>query len=91
MDRCKRPSRSKATNSRSPRQARRHYGITAQVKQTIVHEHTSHIDYEEIESLLKGIEHIAKIDATVTKLASFRADYKTTSDLFHFQDQLGRP
>jgi len=57
------------------------YGITVQVKQTIVHEHTSHIDYEEIESLLKGIENIAKIDATVTKLASFRADYKTASDL----------
>ena len=62
---------------------KKEYGITIQVKQAarIEREHTSHVDYEEIESLLKGIDYIAKIDATVTKFAGFQADYKTKDDL----------
>ena len=44
-------------------------------------EHTSFIDYDEIESLLKGIQYISKIDGSTTKLDSFQADYTTKGDL----------
>ncbi len=44
-------------------------------------DHTSFIDYDEIDSLIKGIEYIAKINGSVTKLESFQADYKTKGDL----------
>ena len=43
--------------------------------------HTSYIDYDEIESLLKGIEYISKIDSKITKLTQFQADYKTKGEL----------
>jgi hypothetical protein len=59
------------------------YGITVTVKSNsrFEKESTSFIDYDEIDSLLKGIEYIAKIDKTTTKLAAFQADYKTKGDL----------
>jgi len=41
----------------------------------------SYIDYDEIDSLLKGIEYIAKIDKTTTRLIDFQADYRTKADL----------
>ncbi len=42
---------------------------------------TSYIDYDEIDALIKGIESLAKIDKTTSKLATFQADYKTKGDL----------
>jgi len=44
-------------------------------------EHTSFIDYDEIDSLVKGINYITKIKPDVTKLEDFQADYKTKGDL----------
>lgn len=41
---------------------------------------TSYIDYDEIESLLKGIDYIAKIDKGATRLDDFQADYRTRGD-----------
>jgi len=43
--------------------------------------HTSFIDYDEIDSLVKGIEYISKVKPDVTKLEDFQADYKTKGDL----------
>lgn len=43
--------------------------------------HTSFIDYDEIDSLIKGIEYISKVKASVTKLENFQADYSTRGDL----------
>ena len=62
---------------------KKEYGITIEVKEnrTIANENTSYIDYDEIESLLKGLDYISKIDKTVTKLADFQADYRTKDDL----------
>ena len=62
---------------------KKEYGITVTVKSSsrFEKESTSFIDYDEIDSLLKGIEYIAKIDKTTTKLAAFQADYKTKGDL----------
>lgn len=41
----------------------------------------SFIDYDEIASLLKGIDYIAKADKSVTKLENFQADYRTKGDV----------
>ena len=43
--------------------------------------HTSFIDYDEIDSLIKGIEYISKVKSSVTKLEYFQADYSTRGDL----------
>lgn len=59
------------------------YGITVTVKNNgrFEKESTSYVDYDEIDSLLKGIAYIGKIDKTATALAQFQADYKTKGDL----------
>lgn len=44
-------------------------------------EHTSFIDYDEIDSLVEGINYITKVKPDVTKLEDFQADYKTKGDL----------
>jgi len=43
--------------------------------------HTSFIDYDEIDSLVKGIDYISNVKPDVTKLEDFQADYKTKGDL----------
>jgi hypothetical protein len=60
---------------------KKEYGITVEVKGSKDREHTSYIDYDEIESLLRGIDYIAKIDKNVTKLSNFQADYRTKGEL----------
>lgn len=58
------------------------FGITVEVKKEGRYdkEHTSYIDYDELESLITGIEYIGKIDNSVTKFSSFQADYNTRGD-----------
>jgi hypothetical protein len=41
----------------------------------------SFIDYDEIDSLLKGIDYISRVKQDVTSLGSFKATYKTRGDL----------
>ncbi len=66
---------------------KKEYGITVTVESRsptssrLGKESTSYIDYDEIDSLVKGIDYIAKIDETTTKLAAFQADYHTKGDL----------
>lgn len=43
-------------------------------------ENRSFIDYDEIDSLLKGIDYISKVEPTVTKLPSYEASYRTRGD-----------
>ncbi len=40
----------------------------------------SYIDYDEIDSLIKGIDYVSKIDKTVTRLDNFEAAYRTRGD-----------
>jgi hypothetical protein len=63
--------------------SKKEYGLTVQVKETsrLERENTSFIDYDEIDSLLKGIDYIGKIDSSATKFANFQADYRTKGDL----------
>jgi len=60
----------------------REYGMTIEVKEggTLERENTSYIDYDELESLLNGIDYIVKIDGSVTQLDDFQADYRTKGD-----------
>jgi hypothetical protein len=57
----------------------REYGITIQVKSSgrVERESTSFVDADEIDSLIRGIDYIAKMDKTVSSLADFEAEYRT--------------
>ena len=44
-------------------------------------EERAYIDYDELTPLLKGIDHIMKLDDKVTKLARFEAQYQTRGGL----------
>jgi hypothetical protein len=44
-------------------------------------ENRAFIDYDEIERLLRAMDSIARVNETVTKLASFEARYRTLGDL----------
>ena len=62
---------------------KKEYGITIEVKKEdgrYDKENTSYIDYDEIESLIRGIDYIAKVDKSSTKLSNFQADYNTKGD-----------
>ena len=61
----------------------REYGITIEVKKEdgkYDKKNTSYIDYDEIESLISGIDYIAKVDKSSTKFSNFQADYNTKGD-----------
>lgn len=62
---------------------RRELGITIEVKESgrIERSNTSYVDYDEIDSLLKGIDYIEKIDKSATKLDEVQADYRTKGNL----------
>jgi hypothetical protein len=59
------------------------FGITIEVKQTarLERKETSYVDEAEIDSLIAGIDYIAKVEKTATKLSNIEAVYKTKGDL----------
>ena len=63
--------------------ARKVHGITIEVKEggRVERRDTAFVDYDEIDSLLKGIDYISKLDKSVTTLPNFEAVYKTKGDL----------
>lgn len=62
---------------------KKEYGITIDVTEagSSGREHRSYIDYDEISSLIKGLNYISKIDKSATKFEDFEADYRTKDDL----------
>ncbi|HSK73338.1 MAG TPA: hypothetical protein VK892_16680 [Pyrinomonadaceae bacterium] len=52
----------------------------------------SFIEYDEIDSLIKGINYVSKVDKSVTSLDSFEARYKTKGDfeVVVFNDEQGK-
>jgi hypothetical protein len=60
------------------------YGITIEVTEAGKPErrNISFIDYDEMNSLLKGLEYISKVDNSITQLKRFEADYRTRGGLF---------
>jgi len=61
----------------------RQLGIVIEVKERgrIERSDRSFIDYDEIDSLLKGIDYISKVTSKATRLQNFEAIYKTKGDL----------
>ena len=62
---------------------KKEYGITIEVKKEdgrYDKENTSYIDYDEIDSLISGIDYIANVDKSKTKFSNFQADYNTKGD-----------
>ena len=59
------------------------YGLSVEAKESsrLEREDRAYIDYDEIDSLLKGLDYISTIDRGITKLKNFQADYRTTGNL----------
>src|SRR5436190_2174089 len=59
------------------------FGIVISLRETgdTPRENRAFIDYDEIDRLLKAVDSIARVNETVTKLASFEARYRTLGDL----------
>ncbi|WP_146115989.1 hypothetical protein [Malikia granosa] len=59
------------------------YGVSFEVKESgrLERKNTSYIDEDEIDSLIRGLDYIAKIDRGVTAFGNFEAHYKTKGDL----------
>ncbi|HVS81738.1 MAG TPA: hypothetical protein VHE60_08375 [Pyrinomonadaceae bacterium] len=62
---------------------RKEYGLSIEIKEdrSLEREDRAFVDYDEIDSLLKGIDYVSAIDKSVTKLKDFQADYRTTGSL----------
>jgi hypothetical protein len=58
-------------------------GIAVMIREpgTFEKHETSYVDYDELPSLLAGIDYIGKISHNPTKLHDFQADYRTRGDL----------
>jgi hypothetical protein len=58
---------------------KREYGIVIDVKKggDVASESFSYIDYDEIDSLIKGMDYISKLQNSITKLDNFQANYQT--------------
>ena len=61
----------------------RQMGIVIEVKKSgrYESEDRAFVDYDEIESLLGGIDYVSKVTASSTKLSRFEAGYKTSGEL----------
>lgn len=59
------------------------YGVAFEVKESgrLERENTSFIDEDEVDSLIKGLEYISKIQKNVTTMENFEAQYRTKGDL----------
>jgi hypothetical protein len=61
----------------------RAYGITINVKEAARpdRDNISFIDYDEIDSLVKGIDYVGRMNRTVISLTDFEATFRTRGDL----------
>lgn len=63
--------------------SKKEYGITIEVKESgrLEQEGRAFVDYDEIGSLLKGMDYVSSIDPTIKHLKHFQADYRTVGEL----------
>jgi hypothetical protein len=66
---------------------RSEYGISVLISDTGRPEGSeiAYVDFDELDALIKGIEHIIKLDASATRLARFEAQYRTRGGLSVFR------
>lgn len=62
---------------------RKEYGLGIEAKESgrLEREARSYVDYDEISSLIAGIDYISKVDGSQSKLKNFEAHYKTKGEL----------
>ena len=62
---------------------RKEYGLGIEAKESgrLEREARSYVDYDEISSLIAGIDYISKVDGGQSKLKNFEAHYKTKGEL----------
>ena len=72
-----------AVELKEPATATRAIGLVIALKETGENprENRSFVDYDEIDRLLKGLNAIAKVNESVTRLAGLEARYRTVGDL----------
>lgn len=65
----------------NPKQAQ--YGLAFEVKESgrLERENSSFVDEDEIDTMIRGLEYISKIDKGVTTLGNFEAQFRTKGDL----------
>lgn len=75
----------------NPKQAE--YGVVIEIEEPgrLERKNRSFIDYEEIDSLIRGIDYIAKTSKVITTMADFEAEYRTKGSfaVTVFSDQSG--
>jgi hypothetical protein len=62
---------------------KKEYGVGIEAKESgrLERENRSYVDYDEIDSLLAGVDYVSKIDGSQSKLKNFEAHYKTKGEL----------
>jgi hypothetical protein len=62
---------------------RKEYGLGIEAKESgrLEREARSYVDYDEISSLIAGIDYISRVDGSQSKLKNFEAHYKTKGEL----------
>jgi hypothetical protein len=67
------------------RTGRREQGVTVEIGEASTNrpdfEERAYIDYDELDSLIKGIDYIMKLDDKATKLSRYEAQYQTRGGL----------
>ena len=75
------------------RSGRREYGISIEIRESAQAERererergdVAYVDYEELDPLINGLDHLLKLDNTATKLSTFEAQYRTNGYLSVFR------
>ena len=69
------------------------YGIAIRLRKPgqVEEGHTSYVDYDEIDALIKGVDYIDKLDSSGSQLPRFEGQYRTKDDLeiATFNDERG--
>ena len=73
------------------RSGRREYGISIEIRESAQAERerergdVAYVDYDELDPLINGLDHLLKLDHTATKLSTFEAQYRTNGYLSVFR------
>ena len=73
------------------RSGRREYGISIEIRESAQAERerergdVAYVDYDELDPLINGLDHLLKLDNTATKLSTFEAQYRTNGYLAVFR------
>ena len=75
------------------RAGRREYGISIEIRESAQNERererergdVAYVDYDELDPLINGLDHLLKLDNTATRLSTFEAQYRTNGYLSVFR------